>query len=535
MTSSSLRLLGAFALETPCSPVPLRLGRKAQAVLAAAALGGAAGVSRARLIALLWPDHAEDEARGALRQCLHLLRRSLGGAVDLLNSDGERLVVCDRACEVDVVRFEALSASGDLAGMATAAALYRGDFLESLEAGTDFERWAATERERLRNIACGVLARLGESVLDQPDRERAVQLAHRLLANDPVHEGCWRALMQLYVKAGLRAKALQAWNDCREALRGELGVEPAAETAALFHRLSGWPESPLAAPPAAQEISRTGVPRIPVVSGPRAGDHPRVVDLNLRGWEAFCRCTPQDNLLARAAFEEAVRLAGDHAEIIARVGWTHWMESVFGWTVEPERSMDLAEQWASRAIACNRTGRSTPHTLMGKVLLRRRRFDEGLAQLRVAVELEPQYAWAHFHLAEGLLLAGEFDTALDAVDRAIALDLNDHGMFLTIRGLALRMTNELEAAQAVMESAVTRNPDYFWAHAALAGIHAERGQFERARAEAATARRLNARFSVSSHAAALPMRHPEHQQRMARALQAAGVPADSPAPELRGA
>lgn len=528
MTIASLRLLGALALETPCSPGPLRLGRKAQAVLAAAALGGGAGVSRARLLALLWPDQSEDEARGALRQCLHLLRRSLGDAVELLDIDRERLVVSDRACEVDVVRFEALSASADMACLGRAVALYRGDFVESLEAGSEFERWAAVERERLRTIAHGLVARLSECPVDAATREQAVRLARRLLASDPVHEGCYRALMRLHAGAGLRAKAFQTWNDCREALRGELGVEPSAETAALAAQLCGLAEAP--EPPSTAAPAAVGAPVIPVVSGPRAGDHPRVVDLNLRGWESFCRCTPHDKLQARAAFEEAVRLAGDHAEIIARVGWTHWMESVFGWTVEAGRSMDLAEQWASRAIACNRSGRSTPHTLMGKVLLRRRRFDEGLAQLRLAVELEPRYAWAHFHLAEGLLLAGEFDAALAAVDRAMALDLNDHGMFLTIRGLALRMTNELEAAQAVMESAVTRNPDYFWAHAVLAGIHAERGQLERARAEAATARRLNPRFSVSSHAAALPMRHPEHQQRMARALRAAGVAADSPAP-----
>ena len=86
-----------------------------------------------------------------------------------------------------------------------------------------------------------------------------------------------------------------------------------------------------------------------------------------------------------------------------------------------------------------------------------------------------------------------------------------------------------------MESAVTRNPDYFWAHMGLAGIHAERGQLERARAAVATARRLNPRFSLSFLANALPMRHPEHQQRMARALRAAGVPADSPPPVVRGA
>lgn len=528
MSASSLRLLGAFALQTPFAPAAVRLGRKAQALLACAAMHGSSGVGRERLVGLLWPDHGEEEARGALRQCLHLLRGRLGPAADLLERDCDRLVLRERACEVDARRFEALAASREPAALQAAAQVYSGDFLDSLEAGAEFARWAATERVRLRDLACRVLAVLSESRLDEAGRDQAVQLAHRLLASDPVHEGCHRALMRLHAGAGLRAKALQAWNDCREALHRELGVEPSAETAGLAAQLSGLAEAG-SSPPAG------GAPRIPVVSGPRAGDPPRVVDLNLRGSESFCRCTPHDNLQARAAFEEAVRLAGDHAEIIARVGWTHWMDAVSGWTAEPERSMEDAYQWASRAVACNRAGRSTPHTLMGKVLLRRRRFDEGLAQLRLATSLEPRYAWAHFHLAEGLMLAGECAEALAAADRALTLDLDDHGMFLCIRGLALHMLGELEAAQAVLESAVTRNPDYFWAHMGLAVVHADRSDVESARAAVATARRLNPRFSVTYIEAALPMLRVEHQQRMARALRAAGAPLDSPGPAVHQA
>lgn len=534
MSVSSLRLLGAFALVTPFAPAPVRLGRKAQALLACAAMHGSNGVGRERLVGLLWPDHGEEEARGALRQCVHLLRRGLGPAADLLERDSDRLALRERACEVDVLRFEALAASREPAALQAAAQVYRGDFLESLEAGAEFARWAATERERLRDLACRVLDRLSESPLGPADRDQAVQLAHRLLASDPVHEGCYRALMRLHAGAGLRAKALQTWNDCRSALRRELGVEPAAETAGLVSQLSGLSDAPAATDPA-QAMPLAGAPRVPVVSGPRVGDHPRVVDLNLRGWESFCRCTPHDNLLARAAFEEAVRLAGDHAEIIARVGWTHWMESVFGWTPDPERSMELACQWASRAIACNRSGRSTPHTLMGKVLLRRRQFDEGLAQLRLAASLEPHYAWANFHLAEGLMLAGECDEALAAVERALALDLNDHGMFLTIRGFALWMTGELEAAQVAMESAATRNPGYFWAQLGLTAIHAERGNLDGARAAAAAAGRMNPRLSTAHVEEALPMRLPEQQQRMAQALRAAGLPPGGPAAAVRQA
>jgi DNA-binding SARP family transcriptional activator/Flp pilus assembly protein TadD len=536
MSASRLRLLGAFALETPFSPAPVRLGRKAQALLACAAMHGGAGVSRVRLIALLWPDHGDEQARGALRQCLHLLRRAVGTGADLLASDGDRLVLRSHACEVDVHRFEVLAASDDLLALKSAARLYRGDFLDGLDVGADFDRWTATERERLRDLACRVLSRLSEATLDAADHDQAVQLAHQLLATDPVHEGCYRALMRLHARAGLRAKAVQTWNDCREELQRELGVEPGSETASLLSELSAVAAAavPDRAAQALPTMPFPGTPRVPVVSGPRVGDDPRVVDLNLRGWESFCRCTPEDNLLARAAFEEAVRLAGDHAEVIARVGWTHFMESVSGWTWDHDGAMDQAYRWASRAISCNRSGRSTPHTLMGKVLLRRGQFDEALAQLRTAAALEPHYAWANFHLAEGLMLAGECDKALAAVSRALALDLNDHGMFLTIRGFALWMIGELQAAQMALDSAVTRNPSYFWAQMGLIAVHAERGDLARARAAAETARRLNPRFSVWYAERVLPMRVPEHQRRMSQALRAAGALEEQGQPLVAG-
>lgn len=531
MNASSLRLLGAFALETPASAVPVRLGRKAQALLACAALHGGAGVGRARLIALLWAEHGEEEARGALRQCVHLLRRTLGEGAGLLESDGERLVLSRRACDVDVARFEALCTSHDPADWRNAALLYRGDLLEGLDAGPEFGRWCAIERDRLRDAAHALLARLSDASADPATHEGAVQLAHRLLASDPLHEGCYRALMRLYAAAGLRAKALQTWNECRDTLRGELDVEPSAETAALRVQLCGG-AADARAPPSAPVTP--GTPFVPVVSAARGGDDPRVVDLNLRGWEQYVRYNPEANLRARAAFEEAVRLAGDHAEVIARVGWTYFSEATSGWTADPGSSLALAASWARRAIACNR-GRSTPHTLMGKVLLWQREYERALEQFRLAVELEPHYAWSHFHLADALAWGGQPDEALAQVSRALALDQNDHGMFLTVRGLALWTLREHRAARLALDSATTRNPSYAWPVLILAAVHAEEGDLAAGAAAAATARRLQPCLSVSFADAVMPIRRAEHRRRLVQALRACGLPQASAPPPPAGA
>jgi len=59
-------------------------------LLAAVAAAGDSGVSRDRLLLLLWPESTETKARHALAQLLYRLRRDLGtdvlraGPVDLL-------------------------------------------------------------------------------------------------------------------------------------------------------------------------------------------------------------------------------------------------------------------------------------------------------------------------------------------------------------------------------------------------------------------------------------------------------------------
>ncbi|HXD41223.1 MAG TPA: BTAD domain-containing putative transcriptional regulator [Ramlibacter sp.] len=510
-------------LESPFSDAPLRVGRKGQALLACAAMQASSGVSRSRLIALLWPDQSDEDARAALRQCLHLMRRLLGPAGDGLGSDGDHIVLRDSAFDVDVRRFEALAARGDLEAMLAAADLYRGDFVGTLDAGVEFGCWAEAERERLRNLAHGVLTRLSECADGAFACDATVQLAHRLLAGDAVHEGCYRALMRLHARAGLGAKVLQTWNDCRRVLRRELDIEPSAETAAVMEQLRGdGGRATMAAQPptAVPGIGSAAASRV-LLPGHGAED-PVVIDLLLRGWQFYTLFTAEGNSKARAAFEAAVERAPRHAEALARLGWTYWIGSISGWDADPVKSSEQAWKCASRAIACNR-GHPAPHTLMGKVLLWRMEHEEALEQLRHAVEIAPSFAYAHFHLGDAAMWCGRCDEALAHESRALDLDQNDHGMFLTIRGFALWMMGQLGEAQAALDSAITRNPTYAWPHGALVAVHAERGDLDAARAAAATARRLNRRFSLSFAERVMPFAQAGQRRRMVEAWRIAGV------------
>ncbi|HEU5220274.1 MAG TPA: BTAD domain-containing putative transcriptional regulator, partial [Gemmatimonadales bacterium] len=123
-------------------------------LLAALAASGERGVSRDRLLLLLWPDSTDSRARHALAQTLYSLRRELGD--ELIRSEPTELVIDPAHLGSDLAEFLEARTRGDLE---SAAACYTGPFLDGFYiAGADeFERWAEVERARLRDSALQVI------------------------------------------------------------------------------------------------------------------------------------------------------------------------------------------------------------------------------------------------------------------------------------------------------------------------------------------------------------------------------------------
>lgn len=112
--------------------------------------------------------------------------------------------------------------------------LYGGPFLPERR----YEDWAAAERERLQTLALAALTRLAELLLPS-DPVEAIRLAQQALSIDPVWENAARALMRAFMQTGNRPMALRAYQQCREAIRAEFGLEPLPETRALYQQIRG--------------------------------------------------------------------------------------------------------------------------------------------------------------------------------------------------------------------------------------------------------------------------------------------------------
>lgn len=100
-----------------------------------------APVRRDTLLALFWPELGDQEARRALRQALHYLRRVV--AEDVFVTTGDVIASRAEALRCDAVELERLIASGQ---NAKGLELYRGDFCDGFhvtDVAPDFEEWVA--------------------------------------------------------------------------------------------------------------------------------------------------------------------------------------------------------------------------------------------------------------------------------------------------------------------------------------------------------------------------------------------------------
>jgi WD40 repeat protein/DNA-binding SARP family transcriptional activator len=153
---------------------------------------------------------------------------------------------------LDVARFRSLLVSVDahahnaverceacIARLVEAAELYRGDFLAgfSLPDSAPFDEWAAVVREQLHQQQLEALETLTAAYELRGDTVAQCAYARRQLALEPWREAAYAQLMRGLWASDQRGAALEQYEICCRILADELGLEPEAETSALYERI----------------------------------------------------------------------------------------------------------------------------------------------------------------------------------------------------------------------------------------------------------------------------------------------------------
>ncbi|MFO7682004.1 MAG: BTAD domain-containing putative transcriptional regulator [Chloroflexota bacterium] len=192
--------------------------------------------SRPQLAGLLWGEMSEERARANLSTAVYNLRQLLPNAITAYRKTAvfnpDQPVWLDTA-----VLQQAIHADDET--LATAVGLYRGPFLEGVypQEAPELEAWLQQERERWRLLALTGLDRLAHSQTRAGEWAAAIATLRRLLDLEPWREESHRALMRLLAGSGQFNAALAQYKTCRALLLEELGVEPMAETTAVYQRI----------------------------------------------------------------------------------------------------------------------------------------------------------------------------------------------------------------------------------------------------------------------------------------------------------
>ena len=228
-----------------------------------------------QVLDLLWPEKTPEAAANNLHRTLFILRRVLQPNLEnaahspyILFKDDILTLNPSVIAWVDAEAFEHLSQLGrqeqhNLKHYQAALELYKGEFLpEDL-----YEDWAADRRSALQKNYIDMLKQLASFYAESNAYQEAIDCLCTLLQVEPTDEGVQRALMKLYVQTGERHTALRLYQQSSQILRAEFGVEPSAQTTAIYEAIleETLPTSfdPLALPGHAekhQDIAENGSP-----------------------------------------------------------------------------------------------------------------------------------------------------------------------------------------------------------------------------------------------------------------------------------
>jgi DNA-binding SARP family transcriptional activator len=257
-------ILGPFEVRDGEAAVGLRGGQQRK-LLAILLLHAGEAVSSDRLIDELWQGRPPDTAAKALQGYVSSLRKQLGQETVETVGSGYRLNVA--AEDIDACRFEALLSEARPLERAPAAArlrealaLWRGPALADFA----YDGFARHEIDRLEELRLAGTERRIDLELALGHHDDLVPELEALVHAYPLRERLRRHLMVALYRSGRQAEALDAYQNARNVLRDELGLEPSDELQALQRAILAH-DVALAAPP------RVDLPGTPGQSRPPEG------------------------------------------------------------------------------------------------------------------------------------------------------------------------------------------------------------------------------------------------------------------------
>jgi two-component SAPR family response regulator len=184
----------------------------------------------------LWPESSTEQLRLQFRNTIYYIRFALGQDVIISNErryafnadmdysydvqEFERRLTQAESSETDPLKIKSLQESLDL---------YQGEFYPEGDG-----IWVMTERQRLAQMCEHARLTLAQLLLEKGEPKLALVQCQTLLADNHCLESAHRLSMQAYAALGDRLGIINQYEQCKQFLQDELGLEPSKETEHLY-------------------------------------------------------------------------------------------------------------------------------------------------------------------------------------------------------------------------------------------------------------------------------------------------------------
>jgi LuxR family maltose regulon positive regulatory protein len=187
----------------------------------------------------LWPESSSEQLRLQFRNTIYYVRYALGQEV-IVSSERRYRFNSDMDYSYDAQEFERKVAQSDLANspaekinlLQEAIQLYQGEFFPEGE-GT----WVMVERQRLSQLHEHSRLNLAKLLLEEGNPKVALTHCQAIVTENHCMESAHCLAMQAFAALGDRSGIANQFEQCKQYLKDELGLEPSPETVKIYNLL----------------------------------------------------------------------------------------------------------------------------------------------------------------------------------------------------------------------------------------------------------------------------------------------------------
>jgi TolB-like protein len=246
-------------------------------------------------------------------------------------------------------------------------------------------------------------------------------------------------------------------------------------------------------------------------------------DLVMRALSHYWRVTREDNVVAQALLEKATAIDPSYGQALGLLAASQTFSAHMGWA-DMAMATPIAERAAQAAILADSED-PWAHYALGCVHLFRRRFDDSLAELELALKLNPNFSLAQGYYGLALSYCGRWQDADLAAQRALRLSPRDpfSAIYCGIAAYAQFVGHNYDEAMRLAREGIRQRSDFVGAHRVLTAASGMAGQTDVAAAALQELRRAQPNISLAWIAKEMPIQQDAEREHYLEAFRRAGL------------